>query len=342
MDHMQNKLQLPSDHGTRIQQAVEASLGIRLYEPLDLMNGGYSGAFVYAIKANGNTYIVKLEDKNELESDPKRFYPNIQIAAERQIAPKVYHADPVNRILLMEHIKAQPLPTPMPDVISKFAQHIHKLHELPTFSAWKQPYDVFNYFFDKLSAEYRNSEPLAKSAEFAETICKVLTNPADERSCHADLNPNNVIFNGRQYYLIDWQASCKRSFYFDLASCAIFFYFLDEQLQDQFLDAYFQRQPTDIERAKYQLMQDFLYIYYGVLFLVLPFLSNQPLPPLSMDEIEGLPDFKEYMQFIGMGVVNLGMPVTQRQFGYVFLETARKRIATNTFTKNMEIIRKHG
>ena len=238
----------------------------------------------------------------------------------------------------MEHIKCKPLPIANDESIAAYARHIQNLHQLEGFSKRKSLEEMLQTFLEKLPQTYHQSGIIESAVCLGQKISALLNDTQDERSTHSDLNPSNVLFNGRQYYLVDWQASAKRNLYFDLACCAIFFYYHDSRLQDKFLHDYFNRKPTTDEQEKYQLMQVFVNIYYGLIFLALPFMNNESLQPFSEQQIIDLPAFDSFMQLVGAGYINIGQHKTQQQFGYIFLSKALDIISSNQHCGALKVI----
>lgn len=334
-----NTQPLSDDHRSRIHLAISKALNTDSWELLHLVNGGYSGAFVYSIKANNQTYIAKLDDLNDKKLDPHRYYPNMLIASEYGITPRIYYSDPAQGITLMEHIQCKPLPVAGPGAVRDHASLIRDLHHMPEFTGWKTLDEIVQFFLKILPASYLETDIIRSAISTSKRLSSLLSDPADDRSCHCDLNPNNLLYNGRKYYLVDWQASCKRNLYFDLACMAIFFYYFDRDLQNKFLEEYLQRQPTEIEQAKYELMQIFVNIYYGIIFISLPFLNHQPLDPLSENQVGALSDFNTFMQNIGAGFVNIGQHEVQQQFGHVFLSAGLKATSSEHYNEIISLIK---
>lgn len=64
--------------------------------------------------------------------------------------------------------------------------------------------------------------------------------------CHNDLNPQNILWS-KNVKLIDWEYAGINDRYFDLASVCVEFH-LDTQMQDYFLDVYFQNRGYILEK----------------------------------------------------------------------------------------------
>ena len=139
--------------------------------------------------------------------------------------------------------------------------------------------------------------------------------------------------SGDEYFLVDWQAASPQSFYFDLACCATWFYFYNEDLCASFLEYYLGRDSTDEEKNKYYLMRIFTFIYYGIGFLSLPLKTSSDFPILIDSEIEKLPNHLLFMQSLGSGNVDLTDATTQQQFGFILLKVANNMLNQQRISK---------
>ena len=104
------------------------------------------------------------------------------------------------------------------------------------------------------------------------------------------------------FLLIDWATASMQSFYFDLATCAMFFYYNHKNLTEKLLYDYFGRAPKEQEVEKFVLMQRYTYIHFGFMFLYLG--------------VKDLPNYGEMMQKIGDGSLDLSDPMTQQMYGF--------------------------
>ena len=136
---------------------------------------------------------------------------------------------------------------------------------------------------------------------------------------------------------MDWQAASHQSFYVDLACCATWFYFYNEDLCASFLTYYLAREATEEEKAKYYLMRIFTNIYYGIAFISLSLKMMTYISVPSDTDIEKLPSYLSFLQSVGAGQINLSDANAQQQFGFIFLRTAQGMM-NQTYQNTYELL----
>lgn len=315
---MQNS-RLSEDHKSKIAEAVTSGLDASEWELVSVLKGGLSGAVVYQIKVSDNFFAIKIEAE---DAELLRTKQIMQIASEAGVCPKIYYADAENRVILMAYIKPVMAEKSLENVNKLLAQ-VRKLHQQEITEPWKSVSDVLRENYQHLPSSYKDISIVQECWNKLSEIQSILFSDQDVRLCHADLNPSNVLFDGKQWLFVDWQAASTQSFYYDLACVATWFYFYDEKLCQSLLNIYLERDANEIEQAKYYLMRVFTQIYFGVGFISMPLKSNNQFPVMVNDEIEKVPDFKQFLQSIGRGQVNLADPKEQQKFGFSFFREAK-------------------
>ena len=316
------KLELSNEQKKRIELAVLSGLGTSKWEIYRLLHGGLSGAATYLLSARDKSYVVKLEETENAKIDFDRYMKVLEIASKQSYSPTVYYADPENGVILMDFIDGKPCNYSSHETVKNFAEFIKHIHSGPLFPKWLSIFDVLDHFYNTLDDKYKNSDILMKNMEMIQTLKDELSDPADVRPCHNDINPGNLLFDGAHLFLVDWVSASPQNFYFDLSCCAIFFYHANNELLELFLHSYFGRELTKDEKLKFSLMRQFANIYFGIGFLSVSSRGTNDLPALSSEEISSLPAYSNFMKGVGSGQINLGDSGKQQSLGYIFLKTA--------------------
>src|SRR5262249_23751866 len=88
---------------------------------------------------------------------------------------------------------------------------------------------------------------------------------ADMVSCHMDLKPENIVFDGLRPWLIDWMAASVNDRYFDLSIVANFVV-TNEAEERTYLAEYFGQLPDQYQLARFFLMRQVLHMFYAAVF----------------------------------------------------------------------------
>ncbi|HQN50251.1 MAG TPA: phosphotransferase [Phenylobacterium sp.] len=254
---------LPADRRPAIEHALSTAFGTADLDGVVRLTGGLSGAGIFRIRVGGVAYLLRIEGARDVFRDPHRGYACLRIAAEACLSPRVWFADPVEGIAILDFVAEQPFIGDRSARLTELAQSVRILHQTPGFPP------LMDYLDGLLAvtAPFRPLPVLAQVfARMDETLAAYRALPADVVSSHNDLNPRNVLFDGRRQWLVDWESAFACDRYVDLAALANL-WTGDETEVAQMLGVYFNRPPTGAERARLSLMRRLNHVFYGAMFL---------------------------------------------------------------------------
>jgi thiamine kinase-like enzyme len=292
------------------------------------LQGGLSTATVYRVEADGKAYVLKLDA-------PGTNYECQLAAASAGVAPAVRYASEAHGICISEFITGQPLRGAFADpaeMIKALAQTIRRMHNMPPFA--KQ--GSMQTFVDQLIAAFRQA-PTLPGAQYETAFSLYTKIPWKNQelvASHNDLNPSNVLFDGTQVHIIDWDAAFTNDRYADLAIAANSFARTPE-LEAVLLNTYFDA-PGEYEKARLFLMRQTCYIVYALLMFQL---SARSIPALLAE----YPQLQETrMRNIGemaqAGQLDLGSAKGQLFYGHALLNEALHGMQSPRFEEALQIV----
>jgi hypothetical protein len=86
-----------------------------------------------------------------------------------------------------------------------------------------------------------------------------------ETPVHLDLNPGNLLYDGKRFWLIDWELAGMGDPYQDLAALGLFWRAAFER-REELLAAYLGRAPGPRERAHLHLARGLVLVFYALVF----------------------------------------------------------------------------
>ena len=150
-------------------------------------------------------------------------------------------------------------------------------------------------------------------------------NDAELVSCHNDLKPQNMLFDGNRVLLVDWEAAFLNDRYFDLAVVGNFFV-KDPADEEHYLHAYFGEPAGEYRSARFFLKRQTLHVFYAACFLLLASKTG-----LLVDPAEAIPDFRDFHQRLISGETDLDTAEAKRAYGMIHLREAVKNMRTPRF-----------
>lgn len=250
-----------------VTAAIERSFGQEATE-LILLKGGLSGAGVYKIMVNGLAYVLKLDQPNDLD-----IYATTKIAAAAGLAPELYYADHKEGISISAFIDAKPIRGSFAnpaELAQRLGLLIRDMHGMPLFERTNDMRAMADGFIAPLKTlQALTGLAIDEAFGYYEKIRAVYPwQDPDKVSSHNDLNPNNILFDGKHIRVIDWDAAFANDRYVDLAIAAISFANAPD-LANTLLEAYFGTAFNDYHRARFFLMLQICRIIYASLMFQL-------------------------------------------------------------------------
>ena len=282
----------PEPKRAAIARGLTAAFGATdLDSPPQPVSGGMSGAGVWRIRVGAIAYLLRLDVAPDGFRDPVRSHACLRTAAAAFIAPRVRYADAADGVTISDfippHSLAQDYPHKGYALVIELAQAIRVLHETPAFP----PFADYLDGMDRLIAGHRALDILASEAtaelfdRYATLRAGYRTKAGDLVSSHNDLNPGNILYDGRRLWVVDWEAAFLADRYVDLATVANWFTG-DAGGEAALLTTYFGRAPEPGERARFDLMRLVNHVFIGMMFLN-ACVAEQPGVPLDDRTLAG-------------------------------------------------------
>jgi aminoglycoside phosphotransferase (APT) family kinase protein len=326
-------------HAQRAAAALRAAFGASPISSPTLVTGGLSGARLFRFEAEGRPWLLRLEGPHDAFRDPHRWHVCMRLAAEAGIAPRVRYADAQSGVCIMGFVEggdaAEGYGGSRPAMIAAAGDLVRRLHGTPAFPPLVDYMDGMAAVIAQLAA----TELLAPAALQAELAGYDALEHAYRRlapelvSSHNDLNPRNILTDGRRLWLVDWESSFLADRYVDLASLANWLT-ADEGELSLLTEAYFGRASGPAEAARLFLARQVNHVFYGVMFLTGVAAER---PGLSVQPPAGLADLAEIHRAIGEGRFLLDPWEGRLAYGFARLREARMNLASPLFAEAIRL-----
>ena len=329
---------LPQAYRPAVDRALKAAFGTTEMDSLVTVEGGLSGALTYRIRVGGIAYLLRVETQRDGFKDPHRWHPCMAIAARACLAPRVRYADAADGVAIMEFIPEQSWTIDYAgtrkDLIIEAAQGVRALHQTQAFPPLVDYMEGMDAVWSGFLATGLLAE--AATAELLERYGRVRaayrTDPADLVSSHNDLNPRNILYDGRRLWFIDWESAFLADRHVDLATLANFITH-DAGEEDLLLATYFGQAPDPRQRARHLVMRQVNHLFYGLIMLT----AVARLRPgeRAAGGLEG-PSLAEIHQGIGAGTFVLEGWDGQVAYGRARLAQALSGMKTEAFDQALK------
>jgi hypothetical protein len=250
--------QIPEKHRAAAAAAVTAVFADTPIDSLNPVGPGMSQALVYRMVVQGRAYLLRIITHIEALNEPSRHVASLRAAAAAGLAPAVHHADPRTGVSIVDFVAARPLAIferPRPAMIHDLAEAVARLQRLPPFPPFVDYLDAV----DNMMTEVRATGLLPAAADelferYRAVPAAYPRDPAAYVASHNDLNPTNVMWDGKQLWIVDWDAAFGNDRFVDPAIVCNFFG-LGRDEEAQFLTTWLGQAPTERQWAQLHLMR---------------------------------------------------------------------------------------
>jgi aminoglycoside phosphotransferase (APT) family kinase protein len=270
--------------------SAEVSMNLEECLPADLQGpsttitkiaAGLSGAGVYRVDAGEQTFVLKISDAEE-PLDAWRYKLDIrQLAGDAGLTPVVLHVDEVRRAILSAFVVDRSFPAfygnprTREAALAQLGRTLRRVHELPVPTAEfsRDPREFLRTLWSGPLAPY------ALPSFVGDAVQRVLTEeaPAPDRGLvlsHNDVNPSNLVYDGENLLLLDWETAGPNDPLYDLAAISVFMRMGRETCQ-RLLSAY-DGAPESTLPARFAYNRRLVAVLCGVLFLHLAHRAGHP------------------------------------------------------------------
>lgn len=318
---------IPAERQAVVAEALSAAFD-RIPVTVSQLPGGLSTATVYRVEAAGNAYVLKLDA-------PGTNYECQQAAASAGIAPAVLYASEARGICISAFITGKPVRsafTSPVEMVTAVAQTIRRMHNMPPFARQGN----MQALITQLIAGFRKAATLpgVQYEDAFRLYAKIPWHHLDLVASHNDLNPTNVLYDGTQVHIIDWDAAFTNDRYADLAIAANSFASSPE-LEAVLLSTYFDA-PGAYEQARLFLMRQTCYIVYALMMFQLA----APTIPALLAEYPQIQEtrLRQIGEMAQAGQLDLRSAKSQLFYGHAMFNEALHNMRSPRFEAALQTV----
>jgi aminoglycoside phosphotransferase (APT) family kinase protein len=322
---------IPQEKSAAVSRAMQEAFGTTTIEEIRRMTKGLSSDLVLRIVVNGSPYLLRIMMRMDEQMNPGRIFPCMNAASDAGLTPRVRYTNAEDGISITDFVEDLPLPSTQ--ALDLLPLTLRALHTLPPFPKEFNYVTAHNYFIWKFrNASLLPQDEIDEAFFHYEHLCAAYPRlEADMVSCHMDLKPDNILYDGHRIWLVDWQAAFLNDRYFDLAvaaNCLV----TSEADEATYLGHYFAQPPDEYQRARFFLMCQALHMLSAAVFLLLGS-GGKPI-----GEIYDLPSFEDFHRRVWTGQVNLADKNQQILSGMVPWKRLQHSICQPRFSESLRII----
>ena len=331
---------IPQEHSAAVTRGLGEAFGVTRFEDIRELTGGPNANPVFRIVVRGSALLLRI---NTRKGDLARHYSCMRAAAKAGLAPRVWYTNVEDRVSLTDFVEAAPFP--MADALAGIPAVLRRLHALAPFPDAPSHLNTtcmflmhkgaaVNGFFEKFQAAHVLSQDQSEElfAGYEQMVAVHPHNDADMVSSHNDLfKPDNILFDGKRLWLVDWEAAFRNDRYADLAAVANQVA-ANEGEERAFLQEYFGEAPDEYQRARFFLMQQVAHMFYAMAFLW------QGSAGKPIDWSEAVPEYRDFHRRFWAGEIKLTDTRTKTVYGRVHWERFLQNMRQARFHEALRIV----
>ncbi len=334
---------IPQEKSAAVTRGLRQAFGVTEFEDIRQMTKGHTSALKFRIVVQGRPYLLRIIMRTNSMLGPTRQFTCMKTAAEAGVAPHIWYTSTEDQIAITDFVEEAPFPAT--EALVRMPAVLQALHALPPFPEGVHSLDTSCMFLmhkgtalDGFIRKFQEAHILSGSesedlfAWHAQVSAVYPQHDPDMVSSHNDLfKPDNILFDGRRVWLVDWEAAFLNDRYADLAVVANLVA-SDDAEERIYLREYFGQPPDPYQLARFFLMQQVVHMFYAMAFLLLGS-SGDPV-----DQSEKLPDFKDFHRRLWAGEVNLADKDTKVAYGRVHWERLVKNMRQTRFNEALKLV----
>jgi len=306
---------------------IDACLPSELRGPstaITKVSAGLSGAGVYRVEAGGQTFVLKISDPVQPLDAWRRALRNRQLASDAGLAARIVHVDESRRAVLSVFVVDRSFPAfyrnpaTHDKALAQLGRTLRRVHELP-LPPGAQSTDARAFLGSVWSGL---AGAFAVPGFVGDAVERLLTEqPPDSGRptvvSHNDVNPSNLVYDGENLVLHDWDTSGPNDPFYDLATVSLFLR-MDEHTRRKLLEAH-DGEPVSRLPARFDYDRRLAAIMCCAVFLHLA--HQQGHPGATGDEtLESTLSLGDFYKQLMTGAFSLASAEGQWRFGLALLK----------------------
>lgn len=306
---------LPKERIENIVNALDQTFGSKDFSKLTPLKNGYSESQMFLFEMKEIPYVLRIMSFEQPLEDRQTQIDCAVAVSQIGIGPTYYYANASTGIIIMEYIHN--IPFSKSDILKHMPVLLKKLHTETIFPAPYAP--IFPYIHNLMGdvLAFPAPEKVQEFLKSISTIISILKNASPSTnssgSCHNDLNPDNILFDGNRFYLVDFEAAGTEDPFFDLATACMQM-MLTPSEEEMFLKSYLKQQPLPEEMKKLSLMKQVSYAFYALHFFKFAYEEG------VMAITGSIPTFSQWNEGMDNGTFELQTPQGFLLYATVLME----------------------